>query len=61
MTQLITDFGRTTSLVSSADYQAKAQNENAAATRQQILLAVDQAFYNALPRLRRSSPWHSKP
>lgn len=48
VTQLIYDFGRTSSLVSSARYAEKAQNENAAATREQILLAVDQAFYNAL-------------
>jgi outer membrane protein len=48
VTQLITDFGRTTNLVSSANYAAKAANENAVATQQQILLAVNQAFYNAL-------------
>jgi outer membrane protein len=48
VTQLITDFGRTTNLVSSANYAAKAENQNAMATRQQVLLAVDKAFYNAL-------------
>lgn len=48
VTQLITDFGRTTNLVSTANYAAKAENENAAATAQQILLAVDRAFYSAL-------------
>jgi outer membrane protein len=48
VTQLITDFGRTTNLISSANYAAKAENENALATKQQILLAVNQAFYNAL-------------
>jgi outer membrane protein len=48
VSQLITDFGRTSNLVSSANYAAKAQNENASATQQQILLAVNQAFYNAL-------------
>ena len=48
VTQLITDFGRTTNLISSASLTAKAENQNAAATREQILLAVDQAFYNAL-------------
>jgi len=48
VTQLITDFGRTTNLVSSANYAAKAENENAAATKEQILLAVNKAFYNAL-------------
>jgi outer membrane protein len=46
--QLITDFGRTTNLVASANLAAKAENQNAVATRQQILLAVDQAFYAAL-------------
>jgi outer membrane protein len=46
--QLITDFGRTSNLISSANYTAKAENENALATRQQILLAVNRAFYNAL-------------
>jgi len=48
VTQLITDFGRTTNLVSSANLAAKAENQNAIATKEQILLAVDQAFYNAL-------------
>ncbi len=48
VTQLITDFGRTTNLVSSANYAAKAENQNAMATKEQVLLAVDRAFYNAL-------------
>jgi outer membrane protein len=48
VTQLITDFGRTRNLVSSANYAAKAENENAIATKEQILLAVDRAFYSAL-------------
>ena len=48
VTQLLTDFGRTTNLISSANLAAKAENQNAAATKEQILLAVDQAFYNAL-------------
>jgi outer membrane protein len=48
VSQLITDFGRTKNLVSSADLSAKAANQNAAATTEQILLAVDQAFYGAL-------------
>ncbi len=46
--QLITDFGRTTNLLSSSHYAAKAEDENAAATRLQIILAVDKAFYNSL-------------
>ena len=48
VSQLITDFGRTTNLVSSANLNAKAQDQNAIATQEQIRLAVDQAFYNAL-------------
>ena len=48
VTQLITDFGRTTNLAASANLQAKAENQNALATKEQVLLAVDQAFYNAL-------------
>jgi outer membrane protein len=46
--QLITDFGRTANLVSSASLAAKSQDQNAVATKDQILLAVDQAFYGAL-------------
>ncbi len=46
--QLITDFGRTANLISSASLAAKAQNENAVATKEQILLAVNQAFFSAL-------------
>ncbi|HXL22207.1 MAG TPA: TolC family protein [Candidatus Dormibacteraeota bacterium] len=48
VSQWITDFGRTTNLLSSAESSARAEEDNAAATRAQILLAVDQAFYNAL-------------
>jgi len=48
VTQLITDFGHTTNLVSSAKLAAKAQDQNAIATEEQIRLAVDQAFYGAL-------------
>lgn len=46
--QLITDFGRTTNLLSSSEFQAKAADQNAVATRADILLVVDQAFYNSL-------------
>jgi outer membrane protein len=48
VSQLITDFGRTTNLAASASFAAKAENQNAAATKEEILLAVDQAFYGAL-------------
>jgi outer membrane protein len=46
--QLVTDFGRSTNLLSSSEFAAKAEAQNAAATRADILLAVDQAFYNSL-------------
>ena len=46
--QLVTDFGRSTNLLSSSELSAKAEDQNAAATRADVLLAVDQAFYNSL-------------
>ena len=48
VSQLITDFGHTTNLVTSARLQARADEQNAAATKNDVLLAVDQAFYIAL-------------
>ena len=48
VTQLIYDFGRTTNLVASANLAEKAEAQNAVATKEQVLLAVNQAFYNAL-------------
>ena len=48
VSQLLTDFGRTNNLVASANLAAKAEDQNALATKEQILLAVDQAFYSAL-------------
>jgi outer membrane protein len=48
VSQLITDFGHTTNLVSGARLQARADEQSAAATKQDVLLAVDQAFYNSL-------------
>ncbi len=48
VSQLITDFGRTTNLLASSQSAAKAEEETSAATTAQIVLAVDQAFYNAL-------------
>jgi outer membrane protein len=47
-TQLITDFGRTRNLVASSKLQEKAQDANALATTEDIVLTTDQAFYNAL-------------
>ena len=48
LSQLITDFGRTMNLVSYSKLLDKAQNANALATTEDIVLATDQAFYNAL-------------
>lgn len=48
VTQLITDFGRTGNLVSSSKLQEKAQNASALATTEDIVIATDQAFYDAL-------------
>lgn len=46
--QLITDFGRTHNLVKNAQSNARAQMESERATADDIRLAVDQAFYQAL-------------
>jgi outer membrane protein len=48
LSQLITDFGRTHNLILSQKLEEKAQNANALATIEDIVLATDQAFYNAL-------------
>jgi outer membrane protein len=48
ISQLITDFGRTRNLVLSAQSEAKAQVDAQRATTADVVLAVDQAFYNAL-------------
>jgi outer membrane protein len=48
VSQLITDFGHTTNLVASARLQAKADEQNALATKEDVLVATDQAFYGAL-------------
>jgi len=48
LSQLITDFGRTANLTGSAKLHAEAEAENAQATREKILLAVDGAFFAAL-------------
>ena len=46
--QLITDFGHTTNLVASSKLNERAQHANELATKDDIVLATDQAFYNAL-------------
>jgi outer membrane protein len=48
LNQLVTDFGRTTNLVSSSKLLEKAANANGLATKEDIVLATDQAFYNVL-------------
>ena len=48
VSQLITDFGRSTNLLSSSKFRAAAADQNAIATRDQIILVVDQSFYNVL-------------
>ena len=47
-TQLITDFGRTHNLVLTRKLQEQAAKANGLATREEIVLAADQAFYDAL-------------
>jgi outer membrane protein len=46
--QLITDFGRTGSLTSTARLRAAAQTRNVDATKAQIVLEVEQSYYQAL-------------
>jgi outer membrane protein len=48
LSQLITDFGRTPNLVASSSLQARAAEQDAQATREDIVLAIDLAFYSAL-------------
>jgi outer membrane protein len=48
LNQLITDFGHTRNMVASYALGAKASEENAQATREDIVLAVDFGFYSAL-------------
>ena len=48
LSQLMTDFGRTNALVSSADLNARAAASNESASREDVQLAVDEAFYHAL-------------
>ncbi|HLI63134.1 MAG TPA: TolC family protein, partial [Terriglobales bacterium] len=48
LSQLITDFGRTSNLAATAALRAREADMNTAATVNDIRLAVDQAFYNAL-------------
>jgi outer membrane protein len=48
LSQLITDFGRAANLTASSKYRAAAENQNAAATREQVLLQVDANYFGVL-------------
>lgn len=48
LNQLVTDFGRTSNLTHSAALRREAQANNAGAVRQQVLLQVEQAYFQAL-------------
>ncbi|MDB6067776.1 MAG: Outer rane efflux protein [Pedosphaera sp.] len=48
ITQLITDFGRTANLTASAKLRSQAEQQNALATRAQILLEVNAAYFDSL-------------
>ena len=48
LSQLITDSGRTPNLVSNAKLQAQASREDYRATRYDVILAVNQAYYETL-------------
>ena len=48
LSQLITDFGHTQNLVASAKLQEKARLADAEASREDIVLATDEIFYQAL-------------
>jgi outer membrane protein len=46
--QLVFDFGRTSSLTNSARFRAKSAEETAAATRAQVILQVDRAYFTTM-------------
>ncbi len=46
--QLITDFGKTANLTASSKFHARAEDENANTTREQIFLRVRVGYYSAL-------------
>jgi len=48
LNQLVTDFGRTSSLTKSAELRREAQGSTGQAVREQVLLDVEQAYYQAL-------------
>ncbi len=48
VTQLITDFGRTSYLTTAARFDARASNERAGLARAQVLIWTDEAYFHAL-------------
>jgi outer membrane protein len=48
VSQLITDFGRTANLTASSRFKAQAENQNANATREQVLLRVNVSYFGTL-------------
>lgn len=48
LSQFLTDFGRSGNLMQSAQFAARAQQQTVAATRADVLLQVDEAYYGAL-------------
>lgn len=48
LSQLITDLGRTTNLISSSKLREQAARQDSEATSYEVLLAVNQAYFNAL-------------
>ncbi|HEY3761459.1 MAG TPA: TolC family protein [Verrucomicrobiae bacterium] len=48
VSQLLTDFGRTANFTASSKSQARAEDQNANATREQVLLQVDTSYFGAL-------------
>jgi len=48
VSQLITDFGRTSNLTASSKLQASAESQNAQTTREQVLLEVDRNYFGVL-------------
>ncbi|HYL71692.1 MAG TPA: TolC family protein, partial [Candidatus Dormibacteraeota bacterium] len=48
LSQLITDFGRTSNLAASSRLQASAEEYSAQATREQVLLEVDRGYFAVL-------------
>src|SRR5208283_2505466 len=48
VSQLITDFGHTANLTASSKFQAQAENQNANATREEVLLQADTSYFSVL-------------